>query len=77
MRNVFGHQLREYSTEYAHLINDKDLEQLVATRELGVKHLQGMEEQRTPKQFAKILGLKVRPTSFLAWFDIITLPCFG
>jgi len=68
---VFNHQLEEYFPKYANLINDKDLEQLAATRELGIKylvsydkHFQGIEEHKTPKQFAIILGLKVHPTDF-------------
>jgi len=68
---VFNHQLKDYFPKYANLINDKDLEQLTATRELGVKylvsydkHFQGIEEHKTPKQFAIILGLKVHPTDY-------------
>jgi len=68
---VFSHQLKEHFLKYAHLINDKDLEQLVATKELGIKylvsydkHFQGIEEHKTPKQFAIILGLKVHPTKY-------------
>jgi len=68
---VFSHQLREHFPKYAHIINDKDLEQLVATKELGIKylvsydkHFQGIEEHKTPKQFAIILGLKVHPTNY-------------
>jgi len=63
--------LREHFPKYAHLINDKDLEQLVATKELGIKylvsydkHFQSVKEHKTPKQFAIILGLKVHPTNF-------------
>jgi len=68
---VFNHQLRDYFHKYAKFINDKDLEQLAATRELGIKylvsydkHFQGIEEHRTPKQFAIILGLKVHATDY-------------
>jgi len=70
-RMVFSHQLKEHSRKYASLINAKDLEQLVATRELGIKyivshdrHFRGIEEHRTPKQFANILGLRVRSTDY-------------
>jgi predicted nucleic acid-binding protein len=69
---VFSHQLKEHFPKYASLINTKDLEQLVATRELGIKylvsydkHFQGIEEHKTPKQFATILRLKVHtPTDY-------------
>jgi len=68
---VFSYQLRKHFPKYAHLINDKDLEQLVATKELGIKylvsydkHFQSVEEHKTPKQFAIILGIKVHPTNF-------------
>jgi len=68
---VFSHQLRKHFPKYSHLINDKDLEQLSATRELGIKylvsydkHFQGIEEHNTPKQFAKILGLKAHPINY-------------
>lgn len=70
-RIVFSRQLREHFPKYANLINDKDLEQFVATRELGIKylvsydkHFQGVEEHKTPKQFATILGLKVHSTNY-------------
>jgi len=67
---VFSHLLKEHFPKYAQLINDKDLEQLVATRELGIKylvsydkHFQGIEEYKTSKQFATILGIRVHPTN--------------
>ena len=68
---VFNHQLEQNFSKYTSLINRKDLEQLVATRELGIKylvsfdkHFQGIEEHATPRQFGKILGLKVKPTEY-------------
>jgi len=68
---IFSHQLKEHFPKYAHLINEKDLEQLVATRELGIKylvsydkHFKGVEEHKKPKQFATLLGLKVHPTDY-------------
>ncbi len=68
---VFKHQLIAHFPKYANLINDKDLEQLVAVRELGIKylvsydkHFQGCKEYKTPKQFVTILGLEVYPTDY-------------
>jgi predicted nucleic acid-binding protein len=68
---VFSHKLKEHLHKYANLINEKDLEQLVATRELGIKylvsydkHFQGIEEYITPKQFSIILGLRAKPTEY-------------
>jgi predicted nucleic acid-binding protein len=68
---VFNHQLKKHFHKYANLINEKDLEQLVATRELGIKflvsydkHFQRIEEHATPKQFSKILGQKIKPTEY-------------
>jgi len=68
---IFTHQLKEFFHRYTNLINDKDLEQLVATRELGIKylvsfdkHFQDIEEYKTPKQFATILRLRVHPTDY-------------
>lgn len=62
---IFSDQLVEHSRRYAHLINREDLEQLVAVRAFGIKylvsydrHFVGLEEHRTPKQFAELLGLK-------------------
>jgi len=68
---VFSHQLKKQSTKYTQLIHGKDLEQLIGVRELGIKylvsydkHFQGIEEHKTPKQFAAILGLRVHPTNY-------------
>jgi predicted nucleic acid-binding protein len=68
---IYSHQLEEHSAEYAHLINEKDLEQVVAVKELGIKylvsydnHFEGKEEYRTPKQFAEILKLKMRTANY-------------
>ena len=70
-RIVFDHQLKKHVHKYANLINEKNLEQLVATRELGIKflvsydrHFQRIEEHATPKQFSKILGQKTKPTEY-------------
>lgn len=58
-RIIFSHQLKELSAKYAGLINEKDLEQLIAVREFGIKylvsydrHFGGLGEYTTPKQFA-------------------------
>jgi predicted nucleic acid-binding protein len=66
---VFKHQLNQHATKYVNQINRKDLEQLTATRELGIKylvsydkHFQDIKEYKTPKQFAKILGIQTYPT---------------
>ncbi len=68
---IFSYQLKEHSTKYADLINEKDLEQVTAVRELGIKylvsydkHFKSLQEYRTPKQFAKILGLQTRPPNY-------------
>lgn len=70
-RIVFKHQLEKLFRKYSSLINQKDLEQLVATRELGIKylvsfdrHFQDIEEHVTPRQFGKILDIKVKPTEY-------------
>jgi len=68
---LFTYQLNQHATKYASQINQKDLEQLTATRELGIKylvsydkHFQGIEEYKTPKQFAKILGIQAYLTDY-------------
>jgi predicted nucleic acid-binding protein len=70
-RIVFSHQLKKHFHKYSNLIHEKDLEQLAATRELGIKflvsydrHFQGIEEYKTPKQFSRILGQKVKQTEY-------------
>ncbi len=62
---VFSHELESFTKKYAGLINRKDVEQLAAVRELGIKylvsydeHFLGIEEHVTPKRFARILGLR-------------------
>lgn len=62
---VFSHQLQPFIKKYAGLINRKDIEQLAAVRELGIKylvsydeHFHGIEEHVVPKQFLRILGLR-------------------
>jgi len=64
---VFSHQLHRHLTKYVDEINRKDIEQLIAVREFGLKylvsydkHFADIEEYRTPKQFAKILRLRTR-----------------
>ena len=70
-KTVFRRQLATHFNKYAHFINAKDLEQLVAAKELGLKylvsydkHFEESEEHKTPKQFAVILELKVYPTEY-------------
>ena len=68
---VFRHQLATHFNKYARLINDKDLEQLVAAKEMGLKylvsydkHFEELEEYKTPKQFAAIQELKIYPAEY-------------
>ena len=68
---VFSQQLGEHFTKYARLVNEKDLEQVVAVREFGIKylvsydkHFESIEEYRTPKQFAEFLGLQTYPVNY-------------
>jgi len=68
---VFSHQLDEYSTKYAKTINEKDLEQVTAVREFGIKylvsydkHFEAIEEYITPKQFVKLLGLQTHAVDY-------------
>ena len=68
---IFTYQLNQHTTKYVSQINQKDLEQLTATRELGIKylvsydkHFKGIEEHKTPKQFAKILGIQTYSTNY-------------
>jgi predicted nucleic acid-binding protein len=68
---IFSHQLEEKSSKYTELINRKDLEQVIAVREYGIKylvsydeHFEDLEEYITPKQFVNLLGLKARPISY-------------
>jgi predicted nucleic acid-binding protein len=68
---VYSYQLDEHSAEYAHLINEKDLEQVISVKEFGIKylvsydkHFEGIEEYRTPRQFAELLKLKARPVNY-------------
>jgi hypothetical protein len=68
---VFSQQLVEHFTKYARLVNEKDLEQVVAVREFGIKylvsydkHFESIEEYRTPKQFAEFLGLQTHPVNY-------------
>jgi len=68
---IFSRQLKEHSARYAHLINEKDLEQVAAVREFGIKylvsydrHFEGIEEYRTPRQFAELLGLQTRLVNY-------------
>lgn len=70
-RIVFSAQLRGRSGKYAGLVPKKDLEQLAAVRELGIKYLvshdrdfQGLEEYVTPKQFVELLGMKSREKQY-------------
>jgi len=68
---VFSHQLQPHLTKYIDEISRKDIEQLTATREFGIKylvsydkHFTDVEEYRTPKQFAKILKLPTHSTNY-------------
>jgi len=68
---IFSYQLKEHSTKYTDLINEKDLEQVTAVRELGIKyivsydkHFEGLQEYRTPKRFVELLGLRAHPTNY-------------
>ncbi|HKZ93481.1 MAG TPA: PIN domain-containing protein [Candidatus Bathyarchaeia archaeon] len=68
---VFSHQLQPHFRKYIDEINGKDIEQLTATREFGIKylvsydkHFAHIEEYRTPKQFAKILRLQTYLTNY-------------
>jgi len=68
---IFTYQLNQHTTKYVSQINQKDLEQLTAIRELGIKylvsydkHFKGVEEYKTPKQFAKILGTQTYSTNY-------------
>jgi len=68
---VFPHQLQPHLIKYIDEINGKDIEQLTATREFGIKylvsydqHFAGKEEYKTPKQFAKILRLRTYLTEY-------------
>ena len=70
-KTIFSHQLKEHLTKYASLINEKDLEQATAVRELGIKylvsydkHFESLEEYRIPKQFAQLLGLRTKPSNY-------------
>jgi predicted nucleic acid-binding protein len=65
---------REIRGEMGHLkgrIKDKDLEQLAATRALGLRylvsfdrHFEPFEEYITPKRFVESLGRKARPSEY-------------
>jgi predicted nucleic acid-binding protein len=68
---IFSGQLTEYSAKYVRLINKEDLELLVAAKEFGFKylvscdkHFEGVEEHRTPRQFATLLELKACSTDY-------------
>lgn len=68
---VFSHQLQPHLMKYIDEINGKDIEQLTATREFGIKylvsydkHFAGKEEYKTPKQFTKILRLRTYLTDY-------------
>jgi len=68
---IFSHQLKEHFAKYLNLINEKDLEQVVAVREFGIKylvsydkHFEGLDEYRTPKQFAELLGLRAHVVNY-------------
>lgn len=70
-RMIFSHQLKEHSAKYAGLINERDLEQVIAVREFGIKylvsydrHFEGLEEYTMPKQFAQLLRLRTRQVNY-------------
>lgn len=64
-RLIFTYELKRKFAKYSKLINKKDLEQVVAVRELGIKYLvsydrdfEGVEEYIIPRGFVRLLGLK-------------------
>lgn len=68
---IYSYQLKEHSTKYLNLVNEKDLEQVIAVRELGIKylvsydkHFEGLDEYKTPKQFAELLGLRAYQVNY-------------
>ena len=68
---IYSYQLKEHSAKYANQINEEDLEQVTAVRELGIKylvsydkHFEGIEEHTTPKQFVNLLGMQPRPVNY-------------
>jgi len=67
---IFSYQLDKHSAKYANLINEKDLEQVTAVKQFGLKylvsydkHFEGLEEYITPRQFVELLGLRARPVN--------------
>jgi len=71
MQNSLLHQLDEYSAKYAKIINEKDLEQVTAVREFGIKylvsydkHFEAIEKYIIRKQFVKLLGLQTRAVGY-------------
>jgi len=67
---IFSYQLDKHSAKYANLINEKDLEQVTAVKQSGLKylvsydkHFEGLEEYVTPRQFVELLGLRARPVN--------------
>jgi predicted nucleic acid-binding protein len=68
---VFSYQLKEHFAKYLKLVNEKDLEQVIAVKEFGIKylvsydkHFEGLDEYRTPKQFAELLGLRAYKVNY-------------
>lgn len=68
---IFSYQLAKYSAKYACLVDERDLEQVIAVKEFGIKylvsydkHFKSVEEYKTPKQFAELLELKTYPTNY-------------
>ncbi len=70
-RLIFTYELKGRFAKYSKLVNKKDLEQLVAVRELGIKYLvsydrdfEGIQEYVIPREFVKLLGLKIYPVDY-------------
>ena len=62
---IFSYQLKEHTAKYLNLVNERDLEQVIAVKEFGIKylvsydkHFESLDEYRTPRQFAELLGLR-------------------
>jgi predicted nucleic acid-binding protein len=69
--SIFSTTWKTFHKIRSRLVNEKDLEQVVAVREFGIKylvsydkHFESIEEYRTPKQFAEFLGLQTHPVNY-------------
>lgn len=68
---TFSADLKRQMLKYRKLIKAKDLEQVAAVKELGIKYLLSYDrdfanfaEYRTPKAFVKELGIKVASSEY-------------